>query len=103
MSKCTCDKCHRSMEINVKKKRLPDQPGKGLRDIDQHYIKCPHCKSTYTVNYTDKAIRKLQARQRVLQNDKTLEVDDYTRLPEFADNKALLERMTGKLRERVEA
>lgn len=90
MNRCTCDKCNKDFEIKLKTSKLP-------KDIEKTYFKCSFCKEVFTAFYTDKEIRKLQSRQRVLTKDTTIEKCQEV-YNEIRENKKKIKSLMDKIR-----
>jgi len=68
-----CSTCNRIFTDT----QIKFQEAKVKKDIIEVYYKCPHCKKKYTCFYTDKEIRRLQAKQRA-----TKDVNEFNKLKE---------------------
>lgn len=59
MSKIVCDKCGHEQGFSPITSKM-------AHGVERVYIRCSNCKEEYTAYYTDKEMRKIQARQRRL-------------------------------------
>ncbi len=90
-----CPHCGKLTYLNQKRENLPG-------DVQRVYFKCDHCKKGTTAYYTDRAIRKLLARQKTLQNNGALNITAEARAAELDSNQAEVNRLMDELRARME-
>lgn len=79
VTKLICDKCKREIKLKQKHTKVV----KVEDDIERMYFKCPHCKTKYTIAYTDTEFRKNIERIKnieVMFQDKTLLEDEAKNL-----------------------
>lgn len=94
-----CNSCSELFLVAIKTIKLPNSL------VEESFFRCPQCQAKYTAFYTDKSIRKLQARQRAIAKSVDQARDAQKReslSAEFDANKHEIKRQMDALCEHIE-